>query len=127
MQQSIPGQQRIRGIVAFEIVHRIEEILPTRLALPPGKRAERIKPARDRRYESAFAAAIGRHRAKDRRFSLIGAISSAKPLNRAIGPPARFVEVVDVCLVVLVIEAGMKGCARSAALRDIANSPSYVK
>src|SRR3546814_3104430 len=108
MQQSIPGQQRILGIVAFEIVHRIEEILPTRLALPPGKRAERIKPARDRRYESAFAAAIGRHRAKDRRFSLIGAISSAQPLNRAIGPPARFEEEVNAALLVLVIEADRK-------------------
>src|SRR3546814_6525119 len=52
MQQSIPGQQRILGIVAFEIVHRIEEILPTRLALPPGKRAERIKPARSEEHTS---------------------------------------------------------------------------
>src|SRR3546814_1883026 len=54
MQKPVPGQQRILGIVAFEVVHRVEEILPAGLTLAPREGAKCVEPARDRRDEPAL-------------------------------------------------------------------------
>src|SRR3546814_16999071 len=79
MQKPVPGQQRILGIVAFEVVHRVEEILPAGLTLAPREGAKCVEPARDRRDEPAFAAAVSRDRTKDGRLRLVGPIGETEP------------------------------------------------
>src|SRR3546814_10311289 len=81
MQKPVPGQQRILGIVAFEVVHRVEEIWPAGLTLAPREGAKCVEPARDRRDEPAFAAAVSRDRTKDGRLRLVGPIGATEPLH----------------------------------------------
>jgi hypothetical protein len=59
MQQMIPAGQRLAGVIALEVVGRIEQVLPTRLPLAARQRAKRIEAAGDGRDETPLAAAIG--------------------------------------------------------------------
>src|SRR3546814_16812540 len=53
MQKPVPGQKRILGIVAFEVVHRVEAILPAVLTLAPRDGAKCAEQAHDSREEPA--------------------------------------------------------------------------
>ncbi len=99
--------KRLLGVGALEIVSRIEEVLPTCLALPSGQCPEAVEPTCNGRYKPTFATNIGGHRAEQRGRCLIGAVGSAKPLNCGIGPPARLKEKVDPAHLVLCGEVGM--------------------
>src|SRR3546814_12442653 len=114
MQKPVPGQQRILGIVAFEVVHRVEEILPAGLTLAPREGAKCVEPARDRRDEPAFAAAVSRDRTKDGRLRLVGPIGATEPLHGPIGAPARLKQKMNATMLILVIEDPMLGSARSS-------------
>jgi hypothetical protein len=59
MQQMIPAGQRLAGIIALEVVGRIEQVLPTRpLPLAARQRAKRIETTAAM-VETPLAAAIG--------------------------------------------------------------------
>jgi hypothetical protein len=80
MQQMIPAGQRLAGVIALEVVGRIEQVLPARLPLAARQRAKRIEAAGDGRDETPLAAAIGGDGAEHRRRRLMGAVGAAKPL-----------------------------------------------
>ena len=62
-----PLDERVFGILAFEVVSRVEEILPAGLPLTACQCAKRIETAGDRADKTAFTPAVGRHWPKDRR------------------------------------------------------------
>lgn len=66
LEKVIPADQGGLGVLAFEIVGRIEQVLSTGLALAAGERTETVEPARDRRGEPQFALAVGGDRAEQR-------------------------------------------------------------
>jgi hypothetical protein len=79
MEQVIPARQRLAGVIALEIVSRIEQVLPAGLPLAARQRAKRIEAAGDGRDEAPLAAAIGGDGAEHRRRGLMGAVGAAKP------------------------------------------------
>src|SRR3546814_19046219 len=87
--------ERFLGVDAFEVVGRIEEVLPSGLALPARQSAKTVQAPRDCRDEAALAAHISRHRSESRGGRLLGAIGPPKPLDRGVRPPARPEQEVD--------------------------------
>src|SRR3546814_14310931 len=65
-QQTEPAMERFLGVDAFEVVGRIEEVLPSGLALPARQSAKTVQAPRDCRDEAALAAHISRHRSESR-------------------------------------------------------------
>src|SRR3546814_2220554 len=63
-QQPEPAMERFLGVDAFEVVGRIEEVLPSGLALPARQSAKTVQAPRDCRDEAALAAHISRHRSE---------------------------------------------------------------
>src|SRR3546814_6651127 len=63
-QQTEPAMERFLGVDAFEVVGRIEEVLPSGLALPARQSAKTVQAPRDCRDEAALAAHISRHRSE---------------------------------------------------------------
>jgi hypothetical protein len=118
MQQMIPAGQRLAGVIALEVVGRIEQVLPARLPLATRQRAKRIEAAGDGRDETPLAAAIGGDGAEHRRRGLMGAVGAAKALDGAVSPPARLQQEVHPALLVLGVEAGVVGAARAARIRE---------
>src|SRR3546814_15110016 len=62
--QTEPAMERFLGVDAFEVVGRIEEVLPSGLALPARQSAKTVQAPRDCRDEAALAAHISRHRSR---------------------------------------------------------------
>ena len=102
-----PGDQRCLGIFALEVVGRVEQVLPARLPLPAGERAQAVEAACDGAGEAQLALAVGGHRTEQWRRCLMGAVGPAEPLDRAIGAPARLKQEVDALLLIFDVEAGV--------------------
>ena len=116
MQQVIPAVQRLAGVIALEVVGRIEQVLPTRLPLAACERAKRIEAAGDGRDETALTAAIGGDGAKHRRRGLMGAVGTSKPLDGAFSAPARLQQEMHPALLVLGVQTGVIRAARAAGI-----------
>ena len=110
--------ERLLGVDAFEVVRRIEEILPAGLALPARQCTETVETPRNRRDEPALATHIGGHGPEQRRRSLIGAIGAAKPLDCGISAPARFEQEVNAAGLVLGREIGMVAASGPSGIRE---------
>ena len=118
MQKVIPARQSLAGIVAFKVVGRIEQVLPTGLPLASRQRAKRIEAAGDGRDEAPLTAAIGGDGAKNRGRSLMGAVGTSKPLDCAVGAPARLQQEMHPALLVLGVQTGVIRPARAAGIRE---------
>ena len=112
-----PGDERGAGIIAFEIVGRIEQILSAGLALPACQCAEAVEPPGNRAGEAQLALAVGRARPKQRRGGLMGAVGPPKALNGPVRPPARLQQEVNPPLLVVDVKAGMIGAPGAARRR----------
>src|SRR3546814_2566602 len=96
------------------------------LTLAPREGAKCVEPARDRRDEPAFAAAVSRDRTKDGRLRLVGPIGATEPLHGPIGAPARLKQKMNAALQILVIEDRMIGSARSSSVGKDENALGAV-
>ena len=94
-QQHVELAQRVAPVVAFEIVLGPEQALAAGLALAAGDGAERVEAARDRRQEALLGLHVGGDRTEQRRLRLVGAVRAAEALDRGVGLPAGFEQVVD--------------------------------
>ena len=94
-QKQVELAQRVAGVVGFEIVLRPEQTLAAGLALAARNRAQRVEPAGDGREEALLGLHIRRDRSEERRLGLVGAVGPPEALDRGVGFPAGFEEVVD--------------------------------
>ncbi|GFM31277.1 putative dehydrogenase [Novosphingobium sp. PY1] len=90
MQQVIPLSQGFARIGTFEVVGRIEEVLPSGLALAAREGPQAVEPPSDGADEAPLALAVGGNGTEDRRTGLVGAMGAPKPLDGARRLPARF-------------------------------------
>ena len=104
--------------MAFEIVLGPEQALAACLALAAGDGAERVEPARDCAEKALFGLHIGRDRPKQRRLRLVGAVGAAKALDRRIGLPSGFQEIVDAQPPIPRRELGVIAAAGAARVRE---------
>ena len=81
MEEVIPLDQCLAGIIAFEVVGWIEQVLATRLALAARERAETVEASGDRADEAALPPAVRRAGPEDGRRSLVGAVRAAETLD----------------------------------------------
>ena len=106
------------GVGTFEIVLGPEEPLPSRLTLSPRDRPQRIETSRDGGEKALFGLHIGRDRAEQRRLRLIGAIGAPQPLDRRVGLPTGFQEVVDAKAPIPSSEIGVVRAPRAAGVGE---------
>ena len=117
-QQQIELAQRIARIGAFQIVLGPEETLAAGLALAARDGAERVETPGDGREKTLLGLDVGRDRAEQRRLRLVGAIGAAEALDRGIGLPAGFQEIMDAEPPVLRREIGMVAAPGAARIRE---------
>ena len=122
VKQEIELAQRRAAIDGFEIVGGAEQTLAAGLALAPGDGAERVEAARDRTQEALLGLDVGGDRPEQRRLRLVGAVGAAETLDRGIGLPARFQQVVDAQTAVLRGQIGMIGTAGAAGVGEDQNA-----
>ena len=99
--------QRRLGIGAFEIVVGAEEALAAGLALATGDRTQSVQAARDRREKALLALDVSRDRPEHRRLFLVGAVRAPQSLDRRIGAPAGFEQIMDALALVPAAEIGV--------------------
>jgi len=118
MEKVIPLGERLARISAFEIVSRVEEILPAGLALAAGQRTQTVEAARDRADEAPLALAVGGDRSEHRRHRLVRAMRPPEPLDCDIGAPAGLEQEMNAPLRrARAAKIGMIGTAGSASVR----------
>ena len=104
--------------MAFEIVLGPEQALAAGLALAARDRAERVEPARDRAEEALLRLHVRRDRTEQRRLRLVGAVGAAETLDRRIGLPAGFEQVVDAQPPIPRRQLGVVAAPRAARFRE---------
>src|SRR3546814_20702467 len=77
-----------------------EHILTAGLARATGYRAKTVAPPCDGRDEALLRLHIGRDRPEQRWLLLIGTVCAAEPLDRSIGFPACFEQIMDAAALV---------------------------
>jgi len=117
-EQQVELAERIAGIGAFEIILRPEQALSSGLALPARDGAERVEPARDGREKALFGLHVGGDRPEQRRLRLIGAIGASESLDRGVGLPARFQQIMDAQPLVLRGEISMIAATGAAGVGE---------
>ena len=113
-----PADERGAGVLAFEVVGRVEQVLPACLPLAAGQRAEAVEAAGDGAGEAQLALAVGRDGPEQRRAGLMRAVGAPEALDGPVGPPARLQQEVDALLLVLGIERGVVGPAGATRVRE---------
>src|SRR5690606_28966319 len=93
-----------------------EHILSAGLALSLGDCPERIETAGDGGEEPLFAFDIGCAWAEERRLCLIGAMCPTETLNRVVGAPARFEQIMDTKPLILGLQIGVIGSSCAAGV-----------
>ena len=118
IEQLIELAQRRLGVGAFEIVVGAEQALAAGLALAAGDRAERVEAARDRREKALLALDVGRDRPEHRRLLLVGAVGAPESLDRGVGAPAGFEQIMDALALVPAGEIGVIAAAGAAGVGE---------
>src|SRR5690606_11015578 len=114
-QPAIELPERRAGLIAFEIVFGAEQPLAAGLPLPARDRAEGVQAAGNRRKKALLGLHVRGDGAEQRRLRLIGAVGAAEALDRGVGLPARFEEVMDAQALIFRAPVGMVGAARPAS------------
>ena len=91
---------------------------PARLALPAGDRAQGVEAAGNGRQKPLLALHVGRDRAEDGRLLLVGAVGAAETLDRRVGLPARFQQIVDPLALVATAAIGVIAAPGAAGIGE---------
>ena len=118
VEQVEPADERGAGVLAFEVVGRVEQVLPACLPLAAGQRAEAVEAAGDGAGEAQLALAVGRDGPEQRRAGLMRAVGAPEALDGPVGAPARLQQEVDALLLVFGVERGVVGPAGPTRVRE---------
>ncbi len=116
--EAVELAQRIAGIEGFQIVFGAEHILSARLSLSARDRSQRVKAPRDRRDEALLRLYVGRHGTEQWRLLLVRAVGSAKALDRGVGLPPRFEQIMDAAALVFRAHVGVIAAPCPASLGE---------
>ena len=117
-QKHVELPQRVAPVVAFEVILGPEQALAASLALAARDRAERVEAARDRAQEALLRLHVRGDRTEQRRLCLVGAVGAAETLDRRIGLPAGFEQVVDAQASIPRRQLGVVAASRAARFRE---------
>jgi len=98
---------RLMGLMAFEIVSRLEDARRSRLPLTSRECPELVKPSGNGADKTPLAGQVCGNQRIPRRGRLVGPVGAAEPLNRFIGSPSGLEEIVSPLLLVFSFQAGM--------------------